>query len=423
VADQVTRIVVVGGGSAGATAAIAAARMGARVLLVERSPFLGGTGTAVLDTFYGFFTPGERARKVVGGVPDEVVAFLAERDAVFERPNTYGAGTGLTYDAELLKVAWDALVAAAGAEVLLHGFVVDARVENERVTAVQVADKAGLRWVEADMVVDASGDGDVVARAGGAFEPIGAQTPVQSLTTTFRVGNVDAVRAAEVPKQELWRRMREANASGAFALPREEGSIHVTPHPGFMVANMVRVAVEDPTDPRRLSAAEAEGRRQAIEYAAFLRACVPGYERSVLVNFSTNIGVRETRRIEGEYRLTREDVLGARRFEDEIALCGAPIEEHHAGSDTRWEHVPGDGIYGVPFRALIPRRLTGIVVAGRCLSATHDAHASVRSIGQCMATGQAAGTAAAMAAAHAGDPRAVDVAELRERLTALGAVL
>jgi hypothetical protein len=217
--------------------------------------------------------------------------------------------------------------------------------------------------------------------------------------------------------------MREANASGRFQLPREEGSVHITPLPGFMATNMVRFHVEDPTDPERLSAAEAEGRRQALEYARFLRECVPGYERSVLANFSTQIGVRETRRVEGEYRLTRDDVLAARRFDDEIALCGAPIEEHHAGSDTRWEYVPGGGVYGIPYRCLVPREIDGLLVAGRCLSATHDAHASVRSIGQCMAMGQAAGVAAAMAASDGGSPRHVDVTALRDGLRELGAVL
>jgi glycine/D-amino acid oxidase-like deaminating enzyme len=418
-----SRVVVVGGGSAGCAAAVAAARAGADVQVIERWSFLGGTGAAVLDTFYGFYTPGEESRKIVGGIPDEVVAFMADRDAVIERPNTYGAGTGITYDAELLKVAWDTLLAEAGVRVLLYSFVVDARTEDGRVVKVTVANKAGLHEIEADVFVDASGDGDVLARAGGAFEAIGSLAPVQSLTTTFRVGNVDMQRATAVPKEDLWALMREANASGRFALPREEGSVHITPHEGFMVTNMARLVVEDPTDPVRLSAAEAEGRRQALEYARFLRECVPGYERSVLVNFSTFVGVRETRRIEGAYRLTREDVLGARRFDDEIALCGAPIEEHHAGADTRWEYVAGGGVYGVPYRCLVPEELEGLLVAGRCLSATHDAHASVRSIGQCMATGQAAGTAAAMAAGSGDSVRAVDTARLREALHELGAVL
>jgi glycine/D-amino acid oxidase-like deaminating enzyme len=418
-----TRVVVVGGGSSGCAAAVAAARAGADVQLIERWPFLGGTGAAVLDTFYGFYTPGERARKVVGGIPDEVVEFLAERDAVIERPNTYGAGTGITYDPELLKVAWDALLADAGVRVLLYSFVVDAGTTDGRVTSILVANKAGLQEIEADVFVDASGDADVLARAGGAFEAIGSLAPVQSLTTTFRLGNVDVARATAVPKEELWALMREANASGRFSLPREEGSVHITPHDGFMVTNMARLFVEDPTDPVRLSAAEAEGRGQALEYARFLRECVPGYERSILVNFGGFIGVRETRRIEGAYRLTRADVLAARRFDDEIALCGAPIEEHHAGADTRWEYVADGGVYGVPYRCLVPEQLEGLLVAGRCLSATHDAHASVRSIGQCMATGQAAGTAAAMAAANGGSPRGVDTVALRAALQELGAVL
>jgi 2-polyprenyl-6-methoxyphenol hydroxylase-like FAD-dependent oxidoreductase len=418
-----TRVVVVGGGSSGCAAAVAAARAGAEVQLIERWPFLGGTGAAVLDTFYGFYTPGEKARKVVGGIPDEVVEFMAERDAVIERPNTYGAGTGITYDPELLKVAWDTLLAEAGVRVLLYSFVVDAQSHDGRVASVSVANKAGLQDVEAEVFVDASGDADVLARAGGAFEAIGSLAPVQSLTTTFRVGNVDMARATAVPKDELWALMRDANQSGRFSLPREEGSVHITPYDGFMVTNMARLFVEDPTDPVRLSAAEAEGRRQALEYARFLRECVPGYERSVFVNFSTFIGVRETRRIEGAYRLTREDVLDARRFDDEIALCGAPIEEHHAGADTRWEYVADGGVYGVPYRCLVPRDLDGLLVAGRCLSATHDAHASVRSIGQCMATGRAAGTAAAMAAANGGTPRDVDTARLRTALQELGAVL
>jgi hypothetical protein len=420
VEGQVSQVIVVGGGSAGCSAAVAAARGGADVCLIERWPFLGGTGATVLDTFYGFYTPVE-GRKVVGGIADEVVAFMAARGEVIERPNTYGAGTGITYDAELLKVAWDSLLAEAGVRVLLHSLVVDARADQGRVVAVLVANKAGLEWWLADAFVDASGDGDLVAHAGGAFEPLGELAPLQSLTTTFRLANVDVPTVREMPKFELWRRMREANADGGFQLPREEGSVHITPHEGFMATNMVRIKVDDPTDPEQLSRAEAEGRRQALEYARFLRERIPGFERAVLVNFSTGIGVRETRRIEGRYRLTRDDVVAARRFPDEIAICGAPIEDHGEGADTRWEYPPD--VYGIPFGCLVPRDLGGVVVAGRCLSATHDAHASVRSIGQCMATGQAAGTAVAIAAASGIEPAAIDPTRLRGELERDGAVL
>ncbi|HEX7171807.1 MAG TPA: FAD-dependent oxidoreductase, partial [Candidatus Limnocylindria bacterium] len=134
-------------------------------------------------------------------------------------------------------------------------------------------------------------------------------------------------------------------------------------------------------------------------------------------------GIRESRRIHGDYRLTREDVLAAARFDDEIALCGAPIEDHHAGGDTEWQYVTDSGVYGIPYRSLLPAGLEGMLVAGRCFSATHDAHASARSMATCMAMGQAAGTAAAMAGGARITPRTVDAALLRKRLVADGALL
>src|SRR5215207_10234966 len=200
-------VVVVGAGSAGATAAVAAARNGARTLLLEKLPFLGGVSTAVLDTFYGFYTPGSRAAKVVGGVADEVVAGLGRLGPVVERPNTYGAGTGVTYLAEHLKVVWEQLVTGAGAAVLLHGFVQDAEVAGGRVRRLVVATKAGLAQLRAGVVVDASGDADVCHFAGLGYELAGATEPAQTLTTTFRLVNVDLERRRALGTQELHRLM------------------------------------------------------------------------------------------------------------------------------------------------------------------------------------------------------------------------
>jgi hypothetical protein len=414
-------VLVVGGGSAGASAAVAAADAGADVLLVERYGFLGGTGAMVLDTFYGFFTPGTVERKVVGGVPDRVIAGLERRGMVLKRPNTYGAGAGYTYDPDTLKLVWDELTGEAGAKVLHHVTFVDVLKDGDRVTGAVIATKAGLRAIEARAVVDASGDADVVARAGGPFEDAGAEGTAQSLTTTFRMNDVDVEAARAFPKADLWARMTEAAESGAYELPRREGSAHVTPFPSVMHTNMTRVAGVDATDPEALSRAEREGRRQAFEYARFLRDRVPGYERAHLAGLAVQIGVRESRRVRGEYWLTREDVLAARTFPDAVARCGAPIEEHHAGGDTRWEYLPDGETYDIPYRCLLPREIDGVVVAGRCLSASHDAHASVRSMGQCMAMGQAAGVAAALA--DGGDLKAVDVDVLRARLQEMGALL
>jgi FAD-dependent oxidoreductase family protein len=423
-------VVVVGSGAAGSAAAIAASRAGADTLLIEKLPFLGGTSTAVLDTFYGIYTPGERPHKVVGGVADDVVAGLRRLGRVVERPNTYGAGTGITYMAEHLKVVWESLVSDAGAGILLHAFVQDAFVEDGRLTRLLVATKAGLRTVSGDVFVDASGDADVCHHSGFAYELAGELEPAQTLTTTFRMTNVDHARRTSLSKDDLHALMAEAAETGGYSLPRREGSDHITPIDGVTATIMTRIEhvrreerVVNATDPDVLTAAEIEGRRQALEYVRFLIDCVPGYERASVVALGTQIGVRETRRVYGDYRLTRDDVLTARQFDDQIALCGAPIEDHHAGTQTRWEYLPEGTAVGIPYRTLVVKDSSNTLVAGRCFSATHDAHASVRSMGQCMAMGQAAGAAAGFAAEQGGDVRGVVIERLRDRLRRDGAVL
>ena len=424
-------VVVIGAGSAGACAAIAAARGGASVVLVEKLGFLGGTSTAVLDTFYGFYTPGARSRKVAGGISDEVVASLRALGPVVERPNTYGAGTGITYNAEHLKIAWEDLVRGAGVRVMLHGFLQAASVRDGRIEDVVVATKAGLVRIAGQVYVDASGDADLCHQAGFGYELAGEEAPAQTLTTTFRMANVDVARRGALSRGKFAALMAEAADSGAYDLPRREGSDHVTPVAGMMATVMTRLdsfrregqRLVNATDPALLSEAEMAGRRQALEYARFLHDRVPGYEEAAIVALSSQIGVRETRRVYGDARLTREDVLGARRFDDEVGLCGAPIEDHHGGADTGWQYLPEGQVVGIPYGTLLVRDATDTLVAGRCFSATHDAHASVRSMAQTMAMGQAAGTAAAMAAAARTSPREVDVAALRDRLRADGAIL
>lgn len=430
-AGQRFDVVVVGSGSAGSTAAIAAARAGASTLLVEKLPFLGGVSTAVLDTFYGFYTPGSASRKVVGGIADDVVTGLGALGPVVERPNSFGAGTGVTYHPEHLKVVWERLVDEAGARILLHAFVQDVDVRDGRVEAIVVATKAGLQRIAGRIFVDASGDADLCHFAGFGYELAGALEPAQTLTTTFRVANVDLERRRALPKAELNARMADAATSAAYDLPRREGSDHITPVEHMTATVMTRLdsyrqdgdRVANATDPDFLTAAEIAGRRQALEYVRFLVDRVPGYEVGRLATFGTQIGVRETRRVYGDYRLTRDDVLSARRFDDVIGLCGAPIEDHQRGADTRWVYLPDGQVVDIPYRSLLVRDAANVLVAGRCFSATHHAHASVRSMAQCMAMGQAAGTAAALAVAGQVDPRAVPIGTLQSRLAADGAIL
>ncbi|MEV0384900.1 FAD-dependent oxidoreductase [Nonomuraea sp. NPDC050643] len=408
-------VIVAGGGSAGCAAAVAAARAGARCLLVESSGFLGGTGAAVLDTFYGFYAPGPGSPRVVGGIGWEVCERLFATGSAFERPNTYGAGTGVTYEPEALKVVWDELT--AGVTVLLHARVCG--------TGDVVETVAGRVAVRAPVVVDATGDAEVAWSAGAALERPGMR--LQPMTTTFRLGGVDLSATSTAELHSLM-----AQAGDAYDLPRRDGSVHRTVHDGIVHTNLTRVSGLDPTDPLELSRAEREGRRQVGEYVRFLREKVPGYGSAVLLGTSTRIGVRESRRLQGRYVLTADDVLTGRDHADTIARCGAPIEDHDSGSGTRWEYVRDFGTYGIPYRCLLPAEPpetaetpapAGLIVAGRCLSATHDAHASARSMAQCMAMGQAAGTAAALAVETSRDPAEIDVDELRTRLRANGAIL
>ena len=424
-------IIVVGSGSAGSTAAIAAGRTGAKVLLLERLPFLGGTSTAVLDTFYGFYTPGTRSIRVVNGISEDVMDGLRFYSGWLERPNTHGAGTGVTYHPEYLKVVWEKLVREAGVDILLNAQVLDVEAHQGLVSALIVATKTGLRRYTAKVVVDASGDADVCHFAGIAYELAGDIDPAQTLTTTFKLVNVDVPRRKKVSKKDFHALMAAAAESGLYKLPRKEGSDHITPVDHMTATIMTRLSsyrktgdsVVNATDPELLSAAEIEGRVQAIEYIRFLRDKVPGYEKAQLSTFGVHIGVRETRRIYGQYRLTRDDVIGAKQFDDQIALCGAPIEDHHGGADTAWGYLPDGQCVGVPFRTLVPRDGQNVLVAGRCFSASHDAHAAVRSMGQTMAMGQAAGTAAVQAARADGLIAPVNISALRAQLRKDGAIL
>ncbi len=423
-------VLVVGAGSAGCCAAIAAAgELGAeRVMLIDRYGFAGGASTGVLDTFYGFFTPGDQPRKVVGGLPDRVVDRLHARTAMHLRPNTYGAGTGITYNPEVLKLVWDQLLIEAGVDVLLHSLLIDAEVDaGGRIIAAVVATRSGPGRIVARRFIDASGDADLCARAGLDFEKAGAIDPAQTLTTTFRLANVNHERFAQAGgKKMLAERMRQADLS-IYPLPRREGSFHAMAIPGCAATVAVRVGDVDATDSRQLTAAEIAGRKQAFIYERFVRDCVPGYENARIVGLAVQIGVRETRRVYGEYRLTREDCLAGRRFDDEVLLCGAPIEDHRQNAagqtETAWAYVPRESVYGVAYRTLIPIGRDEILMAGRCFSATHDAHASCRSMGQTMAMGQAAGLAAGLSLRDDRSVRQVAANELQETLRRGGAVL
>ena len=424
-----TDILVIGAGSAGCMAALSASRDKRHsVMLVERYGFAGGTSTQMLDTFYGFFTPGEQPKKVVGGLPDLVVNMLDQTKDIFLRPNTYGAGTGVNYNPERLKLVWDQLIKQAGIKYLLHTHLVEVENTSNEVNCCIFWNKSGFYKVNAQRVIDASGDADFCNLAGFECEKAGVREPIQSMTTTFRMSNVDLLRFEEAGgKQMLQQKMTDAFYDNDYQLPRKEGSAHAMCQANCIATVAVKVNDRDPLDPLDLTEAEIEGREQAFAYERFFKEQIPGYKQSNIIGLSHQIGIRETRRVYGEQRLTKQDCMSGIIPDDSVFLCGAPIEDHRKGNDgdqeTFWQYIPNSGVYGVPYGTLVPKGSQNTWVVGRCFSATHDAHASCRSMAQTMSMGQAAGQAALLSLRLDLSATEVPLDKLRTALHEMGTVL
>ncbi len=424
-----TDVLVVGAGSAGCVAALAAAtQKNFSVMLVERYGFPGGTSTQMLDTFYGFFTPGNHSKKIVGGLPDVVVNELDKTNDVFLRPNTYGAGTGVNYNPERLKLVWDKLITAAGINYLLHTTLVDVINEEDELSTCIFWNKSGFYKVKAKRVIDASGDADFCFLSGYDCEIAGEKEPAQSMTTTFRMCNVNQQKFNAAGGNKMMKeKMATAFENNTHLLPRKEGSAHEMCMPHCISTVAVKVSGLSALKIDELTSAEIEGRKQSFIYEDFFRSQIPGYEDSKIIGLSNQIGVRETRRVYGKHRLTKEECMKGAIGDDAIFLCGAPIEDHRKGKDgedeTYWEYIPGAGIYGVPYGTIVPAGSNNAWVVGRCFSATHDAHASCRSMAQTMSMGQAAGFAAVQSLQKDTDAKNIDVQQLRNELLKAGQVL
>ena len=420
-------VLVVGGGAAGLAAALAAAREGASTLLVERYGFLGGTLSAVtLGTLCGaFLVAGDDHALIVGGVYADLVARLTARGAALA-PRRWLKNVSTPYDPTALRFEADRMALGAGVEVLLHTLVVDAQTAGGRVTAVLIENKGGRAAIVPRLVIDASGDGDVAARAGARFT-VGDAGETQFASTMLRFGGVDVPRFLELPRAARLERLERAAADG-YALPRTSAGLQVHPNEGVVHANLTRVKKPDGgsydlLDPWALTAAEIEGRRQAWLYEEVLQRYMPGFERAKIVDMGAHLGVRETRLVEGDHCLTEADVRGGAKPADTIACCAWPMETHGADRGTVWDWLPEGSWYGIPYRCLTVKGFDNLLVAGRNLSASHAAQSSARVAATCMAMGEAAGTAAGLALKAGDDLRCVDAGQLRERLVAEGALL
>jgi len=419
-------VIVAGGGPAGLGAAVAAARAGARVVLCERYGFLGGNLTvAKVGTICGLYVGGDEAGEfdfVVGGIAREVAEALA-RDGAGIGPVPFKETAVFLYVPWAVKRLADHLVMEEETlELLLHSLVADVVVDDGALRALVLATKRGPRAVTGKVFVDCTGDADVATFAGVPSElgPPGAR---QFGSMQFVMQHVDAPAAmAAVP------RLGDLIDEYGAHLSRDGGAIIPTFRPGEFVGAMTRVRNRDGTpvdvtDVRQATWGELEGRRLAEEAAAFLREHVPGFADAFLDDTATALGVRETRRVVGDYVLTGDDVKRGATFDDGVARGAWPCEYHVRGRTTEYEFLPAGVSYQVPFGSLRPRGVPNLLVAGRCLSADHDALASIRVMGPSLALGQAAGTAAAIAARDGVPVAEVAVDELQASLSKQGAIL
>lgn len=428
-----TDILVCGGGVAGTMAAVAAAREGASVALVERYGFLGGNATAGAVAQFNCWQTGN-GRTVVAGLAREVVERLrsyggAGAHQVFTM-STGHAMDRVEYAPEVLKLVLDDMVLEAGVMPLFHTQLLDistvaARGIERSVHEVQLLGKGGILPVSLTVLVDASGDMDAVRLAGGAFLSLCEQETLQPATMMFRFGPIDFREFDAIPKAQLKQLAEQGVVQGYLA----RTALHAARNPFSNDAwfNISRLAL-DATDPVALSQAEMQGRQQAWRAAQYLQAQVPGCRQGALVSFATQVGIRETRRVHGKHVLTASELLQPLAFPDAIA-CGAyPIDIHPAqGSGLSYQAMGPDHAYQIPYRCLQPNGLANVLLAGRGVSADHEALAAIRVMTISMAVGQAAGVAAAMAVRlpteETGEVGRVPVDRLQETLLNNKAVL
>ena len=420
-------VLVCGGGFSGVAAAIAAARQGASVLLLESSHALGGAAVnCLVNPFMPYTTRVDGERKYLSAgifreICDELNSLSLELDGPDARFTSLPA---TTFSEEYLKIVLNRMALAAGVELLFHTSVVGARRDGAKLRSVIVSNIGGLSEIEADCFIDCSGDATLAVQAGYPTK-LGRDPDrlCQPMTLCFRVGDVDtaAYRKNRALMQERYKALQ---AEGTIKNIREDVLVFPTTSDSVLHFNTTRVVKLNPTDPADVTRAEIEAREQVYEMLRFLKTEIPGFERARLLSTGMHIGVRESRMIVGEYTLTKDDLLACTHFDDGIAACNYDIDIHNPeGSGTSHFYFPDGSYYTVPYRCLIPRGSQNLLVAGRCISSTHEAQASYRIMPTVCTLGEAAGVAAALAVRSSCGVSALDVFELRRILRENGAVI
>lgn len=435
-------VLVVGGGPSGITAALAAAEDGLNVTLLDSRSFVGGNMTIGLPIL-GFL--GQKGNQIIKGLPQKLIDRLKAVDASSEhRPCPLHMSLTLVEPEAVKTVALEMLV-EAGVDVQFYTFCAGVVMEDDALKGVIIESKAGREVVLAKVIIDCSGDADVAYRAGVPCEYGNEQGGVQPPTLMFCLGGVDTEKLrlsiAEEPRTYLTdfipaeyfgqnnqfvlvglrNHIKQAQEAG-LNLPTERTILITGLRKGEVWVNMTRVNGVNGTDPGSLTHGEIEGRHQIYDIQKYLIDYVPGFEGAYFLKTAPFLGIRETRRIAGQYTMTRDDIMSCQHFDDAVAVASYPLDIHHpqgGGCTLEW---CGD-CYDIPYRSLVPQKVKNLLVAGRCISTTHEAMSAIRVMAPCMAMGEAAGRAAKMAVRNGIQPADVDVKKLQQELLAKGAYL
>lgn len=443
-------VVVVGGGPAGLCAAVAAARGGAKVILVEKNAFCGGMATAgMVAPFMTCYDSGGDKMLIRGIFEELVERLIAVGGAI--HPSKVESKTAFTsyidkghvhvtpFKAEALKIVADEMLTEAGVRILYHTQLVDAEAEGDRVTRIIVAMKEGLASIRAKAFIDCTGDGDLAAKAGAAYTIGNAQGKMQPATMFFTVGGVDVYKVDEdisknwdnfyrkdgINYRSLHWRVSEAREAGDWPLDRVSIGLFRGVEEDEFSINTSRVMNIDGTKSESLTEGEIAGRQQVRIIFNFLKKYVPGFENSRLILSGSTLGIRETRHIKGIKTLTVDQILNCEVPEDSIMLAANSVDVHgkYGPKSNEYITIPEGKCYGVPYGTMIPPAFSNLAVAGRPISADCEAAGAIRVMPPCMGIGQAAGTAVAMAVLCGYDLRTLDVKALREKLSADGVML
>ena len=440
-------VLVIGGGVAGLCAALAAARNGAHTMLVEQGGFCGGMATAGLVAPFMTCYDSGGTERLIRGLFEEIVDRMCALGGAIQ-PSEIDAGTAFTsyikighlhvtpFKAETLKIVADRMLIEAGVQVLYHTAFVAAERSGSKITRVIVHRKQGLCGIEPKVVIDCTGDADVAADAGVPFTLGNADGKLQPATMFFRIGNVDSNKIQadiERNKDNFFRRdgvnyrslhwwVEKARQAGDWTLDRVSVGLFRGVDPDEWSINTSRIMGVDGTSSESLTHAELEGRRQAEEIFRFLVKYVPGCENARLLETGSTVGIRETRHISGLRRLTLDDLLGCSIPDDSIMLAANSVDVHGKFGPRSNEYIalPAGKYYGVPYGTMVPVGLENLLVAGHAVSADSEAAGAIRVMPPCMALGQAAGVAAAMAVSSGTPLDSINVSVLRRRLTDQG---